>query len=133
MSRFLTAYVTTALTFVMLDFVWLSTMTSRLYQPDLGPLMLAKPNLLVAAAFYLLFIVGLVVFAVLPAMEKRRWGQAAMLGALFGFIAYATYDLTNLATLKDFTVRLAAADMAWGAVVSALASSVGYQVARRIG
>ena len=133
MLRYVTAYLSTAAAFVAMDFCWLTVMTPRLYQPDLGPIMLAKPSFPVAVLFYLLFIVGVVVFAVLPALEKRDWLRAASLGALFGFLAYATYDLTNLATLKDFTVRLAVADMAWGAVVSAVAASVGFWVTRRIG
>jgi uncharacterized membrane protein len=133
MSRYLIAYIATALTFVAMDFGWLTVMTPRLYKPDLGPLMLDKPNFPVAVAFYLLFIVGVVVFAVMPALGRKQWVSAAMLGALFGFLAYATYDLTNLATLKLFTVRLAIADMAWGAVVSGTAATVGYLVTRRIG
>ena len=104
-----------------------------LISPDLGPLLLALPILPVAVLFYLLFMVGIVVFAVAPALDKRQWRRAAGFGALFGFLAYAAYDLTNLATLKHFTVRLAAADMAWGAVVSALSASAAYQAARRIG
>lgn len=133
MIRFLTAYIAAAAAFVAMDFCWLTVMTPRLYQPDLGPLMLAKPNLGVAVLFYVLYLVGLVVFAIAPGLEKRQWGRALALGALFGFLAYATYDLTNLATLKGFTVRLAVADLAWGAVVSGVASTVGYLAARRFG
>jgi len=133
MIRYLTAYIAAALAFVAMDFCWLTVMTPRLYQPDLGPLMLAKPNFPVAVLFYVLFLAGVVVFAVSPALAKGRWSTAAVLGALFGFLAYATYDLTNLATLKDFTVRLAAADMAWGAVVSGVAATAGYLAARRFG
>ena len=132
MKRLLVAYATTLVVFLGMDFVWLSQMTPRLYQPAIGPLMAAQPNLGAAVLFYGLFMVGLVVFAILPALERGGWRRAASLAALFGSLAYATYDLTNLATLRGFTVRLTVADMAWGAVVSAVAASVGYAAAKRV-
>jgi len=132
MKRSLVAYVTTLLVFAGMDFGWLSIMTPRLYQPDIGPLMASQPNLIAAILFYALFMIGLVVFAILPALERGGWRRAASLAALFGFLAYATYDLTNLATLRGFTVRLTVADMIWGAVVSAVAASVGYVAAERV-
>jgi uncharacterized membrane protein len=132
MTRILVAYVTTLVVFLGMDFVWLTQMTPRLYQPAIGPLMAAKPNLGAAVLFYALYIVGVVVFAVLPALERKTWFRAAGLAALFGFLAYGTYDLTNLATLRGFTVQLTVADMAWGAVVSAVAASVGYAAASRV-
>ena len=132
MKRILVAYITTLVVFLGLDFIWLTVMTPRLYQPDIGPLMTAQPNMAAAILFYGLFIVGLVVFAILPALERGGWRRAARLAALFGFLAYATYDLTNLATLRGFTVRLTVADMLWGAVVSAVAASAGYAAAERV-
>ena len=131
MNRLLVAYATTLVVFLGLDFVWLTVMTPRLYQPDLGPLMAAQPNMAAAIVFYGLFIVGLVVFAIVPALERGGWRRAASLAALFGLLAYATYDLTNLATLRGFTVRLTVADMIWGALVSAVAASAGYAAASR--
>ena len=131
MNRLLVAYATTLVVFLGLDFVWLTVMTPRLYQPDLGPLMAAQPNMAAAIVFYGLFIVGLVVFAIVPALERGGWRRAASLAALFGLLAYATYDLTNLATLRGFTVRLTVADMIWGALVSAVAASAGYAAAKR--
>ena len=131
MKRFAVAYATTLVVFLAMDFVWLTLMTPRLYQPDIGPLMAAQPNMIAVVAFYALFMIGLVVFAILPALERGGWRRAASLAALFGFLAYATYDLTNLATLRGFTVRLTVADMAWGAVASAVAASVGFAAAQR--
>jgi len=131
MKRILIAYATTLVVFLGMDFVWLTLMTPRLYQPDLGALMSAKPNLIAAAVFYAAFVVGLVVFAVVPALERRSWSRATSLAALFGVLAYGTYDLTNLATLRGFTLRLTVADMVWGAVVSAVAATIGYLVAVR--
>jgi len=131
MKRILIAYATTLVVFLGMDFVWLTLMTPRLYQPDLGALMSAKPNLIAAAVFYAAFVVGLVVFEVVPALERRSWSRATSLAALFGVLAYGTYDLTNLATLRGFTLRLTVADMVWGAVVSAVAATIGYLVAVR--
>ncbi len=128
----LLAYATTLVVFLGMDFVWLTQMTPRLYQPDLGALMAARPNLIAAAVFYPAFIVGLVVFAIMPALERRSWLRATSLSALFGVLAYGTYDLTNLATLRGFTLRLTIADMVWGAVVSALAATAGYLAAVRV-
>jgi len=132
MKRILVAYVTTLVVFLGLDFVWLTLMTPRLYQPDIGPLMAAHPNMAAVILFYGLFMIGLVVFAIAPALERGGWRRAASLAALFGFLAYATYDLTNLATLRGFTVRLTVADMVWGAVVSAVAASAGFAAASRV-
>jgi len=127
----LVAYATTLVVFLGMDFIWLTLMTPRLYRPDLGPLMAAKPNLIAAGVFYVAFMVGLVVFAVAPALERRNWSRATGLGALFGVLAYGTYDLTNLATLRGFTLRLTLADMVWGAAVSAAAATAGYLAAAR--
>jgi len=132
MKRYIIAYATTLLVFLGMDFVWLTVMTPRLYEPAIGPLMAAKPNMVAAVLFYALYMVGLVVFAVRPAVKKRDWQSAAGLAALFGFLAYGTYDLTNLATLRGFTIRLTMADMVWGAVVSAVAASLGYASAVRV-
>jgi len=130
MKRIVIAYIATLVVFLGMDFVWLTVMTPRLYEPDLGPLMAAKPNMGAAIVFYALFMVGLVVFAILPALDRRDGRRAPLLGALFGLLAYATYDLTNLATLRGFTLRLTVADMIWGALVSAIAAAAGYAAAR---
>ncbi len=97
-----------------LDFLWLSNMSQSLYQRDLGPLLAENPNMTVAVIFYLIFIVGILIFAVRPALASGDWRTAALYGALFGFFTYATYDLTNFATMKVWTLRVTVLDIAWG-------------------
>jgi uncharacterized membrane protein len=132
MMRTIAAFGATAAMFIALDFCWLSTMSPTVYQDEIGPLLLAHPRMGAAVLFYLIYLVGVVVFVVNRALEQRSLRTAAVLGALFGVVAYATYDLTNLATLEGFTVRLAVIDMIWGAVVTASAASVGYLAASRV-
>ena len=123
------AYLATAGVFLPLDFVWL-TLTGGLYRRELGPLLLAQPRLDAAILFYLIYLAGVVRFAVAPAVAARRWSLAGLNGAMFGFVAYATYDLTNLATLKGFSPLIVGADLAWGLVVTAIGASAGYWVVR---
>ncbi len=124
----LLAYATTAVVFLALDAVWLTTMAERLYRPALGRLMLDRPDALPAVAFYLVYIVGVLVFAVLPGLESRRWTTALGLGALLGFVAYATYDLTNQATLRDWPWRVTLADLCWGTFVTGAAAAAGCRI-----
>lgn len=125
MRTMLTAYGATALVFLVLDGIWLTTMVDRLYRPGIGHLMAERPNIAAAVAFYFLYVLGVVVFAVMPAVRAQDWTMALGLGALLGLVAYGTYDLTNLATLKDWSVRVSLIDMAWGAVVTASAATGG--------
>ena len=120
----LIAYASTAVVFLALDAVWLSTMADRLYRPALGRLMLDRFEVLPALAFYAIYIVGVLVFAVMPGLESRRRTTALGLGALLGFVAYATYDLTNQATLRDWPWAVTLADLVWGTFASALAGAV---------
>jgi uncharacterized membrane protein len=123
------AYGVALVTMVALDFLWLGLIARSLYRDALGPLMADPANLWAAGAFYLLYPVGLVVFVVRP---DAGAGAVAARGALFGLLAYATYDLTNLATLKGFPASIAVIDMLWGAVISAAASSVARRAVRAI-
>ena len=118
------AYGATALSFLALDAVWLSTTVPRLYRPALGHLMRSDVDLLAAAAFYALYWLGLLVFAVMPASRTR---PAAARGALFGLIAYATYDLTNQATLIGWPWRVTLLDLCWGAFASAVACAIAHR------
>jgi uncharacterized membrane protein len=120
--RLAAAYLAAAVVFLALDAVWLSAMASRLYQPHIGHLMAPTVDWLAAALFYPLYWLGLLVFAVRPALVQGRAAPALRLGALFGFIAYATYDLTNQATLRDWSWTVTMADLAWGAFVSGSAA-----------
>jgi len=126
------AYVATLITFGAVDFVWLSVMAKRLYLPTLGDMLLDDVRIPPAVVFYLLYPVGVVVFAVLPALKSANIGAAIGLGALFGLIAYATYDLTNFATLKNWNLTITVADMAYGAVATAIAASAAFMAVKSI-
>lgn len=126
------AYIAAAISFLALDALWLGVVARGLYQREFGAMLLEKPNMAAAVAFYALYLVGIVVFAVKPALEAGGWSRALLQGALFGLIAYATYDLTNLATLKGFPIRVVAPDLMWGAFVTAAAALAGYVAASRL-
>jgi uncharacterized membrane protein len=125
------AYVATLIAFVGVDMIWLGLMVDRVYRPAIGDILAPGVNLPAAAAFYLLFPIGLTLFAVLPALKAHAIADAALYGALFGFFAYATYDLTNQATVRSWPTQLSLIDMSWGFVLSGLAATVGYIVAQR--
>jgi uncharacterized membrane protein len=134
MTRRLTfAYVATLIAFLALDAVWLSVMAQRLYRPAIGHLMGDGFALAPAVAFYVLYILGLVVFAVMPGLDRGRAATAAWRGALFGLVAYATYDLTNQATLRDWPWAVTLADLAWGTFATALACAAGCRAAMILG
>ncbi|WP_369796671.1 DUF2177 family protein [Brevundimonas sp. Leaf363] len=128
--RYLIAYVATGLAFAVIDAVWLTTMTNKLYKPVLGPIMLAKPNMVAAVAFYLIMIGGIVFFAVAPALREGGWTRALLNGAVLGLVAYATYDLTNQATLAVWQTKLTILDLCWGTFVTGTAATVGYLATR---
>jgi len=132
MLKFSVAYGSAALTFLVLDAIWLSTMTGLLYRPVLGPILAEQVRLVPAIAFYVLFVAGIVYFGIAPALETGRWTTALLNGAVFGFLAYATYDLTNHATLELWTTKITIADMAWGSFVSGAASTAGFFAAQWI-
>ena len=130
MLKYLAGYLGAGLAFAAIDAVWLTTMTNRLYKPILGPILADKPDMKAAVAFYLIYIAGIVFFAITPALRDGGLGRAALNGAVLGFIAYATYDLTNQATLNVWSSRLTLIDLAWGTVLTLSASSIGYLAAR---
>ena len=130
MLRFFTAYVCTAAILFPLDLIWIGGIARNFYRDGLGPIMAEKPNIGVAVAFYVLYVVGLCLFVVVPALTENAWKHALLWGALFGLFAYATYDLTNLATLKNWPMIVSVVDMAWGAFVTALAATGGYLAVR---
>lgn len=125
MNKYLVAYAGTAIAMVALDMLWLGLIAKPLYQEGIGHLMADKINVPAGVLFYVLYAVGLVIFAVSPQTGGYSWGKTATMAALFGFFAYATYDLTNLSTLKDWPIGLSLVDMAWGTCVSAAAASAG--------
>ena len=117
--------------FFLVDLVWLGFVAKDFYRSSIGHLMADGFNIPAAVVFYVLYTAGLFFFAVNPAIEAGDWQKAAMLGAAFGFFAYATYDLTNMATLKDWPLGITLADMAWGTFLSGMVATVGYAVASR--
>ncbi|WP_339430783.1 MULTISPECIES: DUF2177 family protein [unclassified Pseudomonas] len=129
MKKALIAYVATLVTFLLLDGIWLGLLMAPTYRELLGSLMLEKPLLVPAAVFYWLYVFGCVVFVVLPASS---WQRAAKMGALLGLVAYGTYDLTNWATLRGWSVQVTLMDWMWGAFATAVACTVGFSVARRL-
>jgi len=116
------AYGCALILFVGLDFVWLGTMTPRFYKPTLGDVLLTDVNLKAAAAFYLFYPIGLVIFVIAPALKSGDVRGALVMGALYGLFTYGTYDLTNYATLRNWTAALTATDMVWGAILGAAVS-----------
>ncbi len=112
----------------IIDAIWLTVVANKFYKAQLGPLLLEKPNMLAAIAFYVIYVVGIVVFAVMPAVAAGDWKVALGLGALLGLVAYATYDLTNLATLKGFPVKIVIVDLVWGTVLTATVAAATYAV-----
>ncbi|RWX78551.1 DUF2177 family protein [Neorhizobium lilium] len=131
---YLIAYVATAIVFLGLDCLWLGLVARAWYRQWMGPLMRDRPNFSAAGLFYLLYLIGLVYFAVAPALAVGGgWPTAAFAGALFGLIAYGTYDMTNLATVKGWSVTMSAVDMAWGAFISSVAAVCGYAAVQMMG
>ena len=132
MVRYLVAYAAVLVAFLAIDMVWLLLVAREFYRSRLGALMAPEPQLAPAAAFYALFALGLVIFAVSPAMREGSWRAALTNGLMFGFFAYATYDLTNLATLRDWSQSLSIVDMVWGATLSGVCATIGYFAASAI-
>ena len=122
------AYLSTAVVFLALDAVWLGTMADRLYRPAIGHLMADRFSLAPAVLFYVLYVAGVVVFAVMPALASGRWTTALGQGALLGLLAYATYDLTNQATLKDWSWTVTIADLCWGTFVTAVSAAAAARI-----
>jgi uncharacterized membrane protein len=126
------AYFATAVSFLAIDFIWLGFIAKDFYRREIGSLLLEKFNMAAAVGFYLIFVVGILIFAVLPALQAGSWKTALIYGALFGFFTYATYDMTNLATLKGWSVSVVVVDMAWGAFLTGVAALAGYFATRAI-
>jgi uncharacterized membrane protein len=126
--KWLASYVLTSIVFFAIDMVWLGLLAKNLYRKYLFGLLADQVNWSAAIVFYLLFIVGIFVFVILPAVEKNSLFTAVWLGAFFGIITYATYDLTNLATLKNWPLPIVFIDIAWGAVLTSLVSMAGFGI-----
>lgn len=131
LTRYALGYVLTGLSFALIDSIWLRTMYTRLYQPEIGEL-LGGLRLGPAIVFYLLYIGGMMWFAVGPALANGRWQTALVQGAVLGFMCYATYDLTNFATLKIWSMKVTLLDIMWGTVLTGSASLAGWAATQAI-
>lgn len=126
---FLKLYLIAFPVFLAIDMVWLTLVAKNFYAHHLGYLMAKNPNLFAAAVFYFIFIAGLIYFVITPALTTQSWSHALLAGTFFGFVTYATYDLTNLATLKDWPLIITIVDLIWGMVLSATISIITYFIA----
>ena len=130
--RFVAIYLATAAPFLLIDLVWLKLMGEWMYRPTLGDILLPQPRLWPAVIFYLLYPLGLLGFAVMPAYHDESSIRALVLGCMFGFFTYATYDLTNQATLRNWTTLLSVTDVLWGSTLAACCSYLGYIASDRL-
>ena len=117
---------------IVIDLVWLLGIAKNLYRNEMGDLMASEPKLLAGLAFYLIYALGVCIFVIVPALSKQSWIYALQYGALFGLFCYMTYDLTNLAVVRNFPTQLAFIDIAWGSLVTALCAGFAYWVGNRI-
>jgi len=129
---FLKLFIIALPVFFVIDMVWLVLVAKKFYQEQIGFLMKPDINWFAAIIFYLLFIAGLIIFVISPAVEKHSWVHALLFGALFGLITYATYDLTNLATLKDWPLIVTVVDLIWGTVLASAIFLITYLIANKI-
>jgi len=129
-SYYLKLYACAFLGFLVIDFVWLAFLARGFYRKHLGFLLSDQPNWWAAFIFYLLFVAGLLVFAAVPAIQAGSLRRALLLGAFFGLVTYATYDLTNMATVKNWPLVVTLVDLAWGAVLSASVTCIAYFAGR---
>ena len=125
MYQYVSGYLATAFVMIALDMLWLGVIAKSMYQTAIGHLMAEKPNIPAALVFYPLYALGLQVFAVTPQSVDAAWARSVVMGALFGFFAYATYDLSNFATLRNWPIRLTIVDIIWGTVLSAVSVAAG--------
>ena len=126
MLRYAVAWVGAGLVLAGLDAIWLTTTNATLYRPALGQVLAPGPRLGPAIVFYVVYLVGVVVFAVTPAIRSGRWRDATIMGALLGFFCYATYDLTNQATLIIWATKITVLDLCWGTFLTACGATAGY-------
>ncbi|TYC55826.1 DUF2177 family protein [Rhodobacterales bacterium] len=132
MFQLIIAYVITVTAFLGADYIWLAHVSRGFYADRIGHLMMDKPNLGAAAGFYAVYVIGILVFAVVPALKSGSLGTAIVYGALFGFFTYATYDMTNFATLKNWPVTVVVVDVLWGTVLTAFSAAVGMTLTRLV-
>lgn len=128
MLKYAVAYAVTVVVFLGLDAIWLSRVALAMYRREIGDLLLDRPNLMIAGLFYLIFVAGIVILAIAPALNGGTWLTAFLMGATLGLVAYGTFDITNLSTLKNWSIAVTLADLAWGTALTAVSATVGYLV-----
>ena len=124
-------YASFLVTLIAIDLIWLLGIAKNLYRDQMGDLMASEPKLIAGLAFYLLYTLGVCIFVIVPALSKQSWIYALQYGALFGLFCYMTYDLANLAVIRNFPSQLALIDIAWGSFVTAVCSGIAYWVGNR--
>ena len=132
MLKYVGIYLSFLITLIAIDLVWLLGVAKNLYRNEMGDLMASEPKLIAGLTFYLLYALGVCIFVIIPALSKQSLLYALQYGALFGLFCYMTYDLTNLAVIRDFPTRLAFVDIAWGSFVTALTAGFAYWVGNRL-
>ena len=130
MLKYLVPYFSFLICLLVVDMIWLLGIAKNLYRAEMGSLMSPNPNLLAALGFYLLYALGANIFVIQPALQKQLWLDAVLYGALFGLFCYMTYNLTNLAVIRDFPSKLAIIDMVWGSFLTAACSVFAYALAQ---
>ena len=132
MKTYIALYLIALAIFLPIDLLWIGVIARDFYRDGMGALMSEKPRMDVGLIFYALFLVGLVIFGMRAGVAANDWRPALLNGALFGFFCYATYDLTNLAVMKDFPTKLALVDLAWGTIISGVTSALAVLVGRAL-
>lgn len=132
MKTSLILYIIALCIFLPIDLLWIGVIAKDFYREGMGALMSDKPRMDVGLIFYALFLAGLVIFGMRDGVAANDWKPALLYGALFGFFCYATYDLTSLAVMKDFPVKLALADLAWGTIISGVTSALAVMIGKAL-
>jgi uncharacterized membrane protein len=131
-AHFMKLYLLTVPVFFVIDIVWLGIIARGFYRRQLGFILSPDVNWVAAVTFYLIYIAGIIFFAVRPSLASGRLSEAALLGGLFGFFTYATYDLTNMATIKDWPLKIVVIDILWGTCLCALVAVLSFLIARQL-
>lgn len=130
--HYLAAYFATAIVFLGIDAVWIGIVAKGFYRTHIGSLLADSPNLGAAAGFYAVYVVGVVFLAILPALREQSWSHALIAGGVLGLVAYGTYDVTNFATLKGWSLQVVVVDIVWGTALTAVSALVGYFAAKAV-
>jgi len=132
LTKLIISYLLSFSVFLLIDFIWLGFIAKEMYKKQIGHLMTDQVNWIAAVVFYLLYVIGIFIFVIMPAVDKNSWSSALLMGALFGLFTYATYDLTNLATLKGWPIKLVFIDIIWGMVLTSSVGMAGFYIVKCI-